>query len=211
MEWLEFWERVSKAADARQAEFFEAVRLDAADGFPVPVDLSANGLVIGTSPWIGGPTMRLFGDNLPPTQPLTDRPWPPPAPEIPVTPEMVAAARDLPGPLSCWPADMFVTAYRAMRALDPRAIVPTYYDIGWDERRPVTQEIVDNMDTAIQKLAAERTLLRQALAAKDARIAELKSVLACTPVAFEDPDAKPVVKPNPFRDFGHDPRRMGPL
>lgn len=111
-------------------------------------------------------------------------------------------------------------------------LVPTYYDVGWGERRPVTQAIVDNMKTAIGKLADERdalqsqnatlngTIERQAycvgnlanaIAAKDARIAELKSIMASTPVAFEDPDAKPAVVPNPFRDFGHDPRRMGPL
>lgn len=115
--------------------------------------------------------------------------------------------------------------------------VPTYYDIGWDERRPVTQEIVDIWESGTKRLIGEQNealvtieclqqsvravtdnyatardartmlltelakkngeiaLLRQALAAKDARIGELKSVLACTPVAFEDPDAKPVPAP----------------
>lgn len=50
-------------------------------------------------------------------------------------------------------------------------------------------------DAAIAVKDDEIALLRQALAAKDARIGELKSVLACTPVAFEDPDAKPVPVP----------------
>lgn len=49
--------------------------------------------------------------------------------------------------------------------------------------------------TELAKKNGEIALLRQALAAKDARIGELKSVLACTPVAFEDPDAKPVPAP----------------
>lgn len=119
------------------------------------------------------------------------------------------------------------TAANALGYQDPDPMelaareVPTYYDIGWDERRLVTQGIVDNMERAILKLSEERDeirkakdieigMLRQALAMKDARIAQLDTRLASTPVAFEDPDATPEPERNPFRDFGHDPRRMGP-
>ena len=56
-----------------------------------------------------------------------------------------------------------------------------------------------------------RVALKTALAtvaAKDARIAALKSELARRPPAFVDPE--PESAHNPFRDFNHDPRRMGP-
>lgn len=46
------------------------------------------------------------------------------------------------------------------------------------------------------------------IAAKDARIAELKSELARRPAAFVDPDEKP--EHNPFREFTKDRRMMGP-
>lgn len=49
------------------------------------------------------------------------------------------------------------------------------------------------------QLAQEVRLLRLALAAKDARIAQLKTRLASTPVAFEDPDAKPSPPPGFLR------------
>lgn len=85
------------------------------------------------------------------------------------------------------------------------------------ERNVYLEAVVGNMPTAdsvkemLDGKDAEIALLHQALAMKDARIGELKSVLASTPVAFEDPDAKPEPEINPFRNFGHDPRRMGPL
>lgn len=46
--------------------------------------------------------------------------------------------------------------YRAMRALEPQSVVPTYYDISYDEKRPVTQAVVDNMERCIKKLVGER-------------------------------------------------------
>lgn len=46
------------------------------------------------------------------------------------------------------------------------------------------------------------------IAAKDARIAELKSELARRPAAFVDPDEKP--EHNSFREFIKDRRMMGP-
>jgi hypothetical protein len=46
------------------------------------------------------------------------------------------------------------------------------------------------------------------LAAKDARIAELKSELATRPAAFVDPLDEPM-KPNPFREHPSDRRRIG--
>ena len=64
---------------------------------------------------------------------------------------------------------------------------------------------------AYESQAEEIRLLHLALAAKDARIGQLKSILASTPVAFEDPDEIPKPAHNPFQDFGHDRRRMGPL
>lgn len=50
--------------------------------------------------------------------------------------------------------------------------------------------------------------LRAEIAAKDARIAELKSELARRPAAFVDPDEKP--EHNPFREVTKDRRMMGP-
>lgn len=79
------------------------------------------------------------------------------------------------------------------------------------ERNGELNTMIERQAHALGDAATEIALLRQALAMKDARIGELKSVLASTPVAFEDPDAKPEPARNPFRDFGHDPRRMGPL
>lgn len=157
-----------------------------------------------------------------------------------------------------WPDELrppFFEGDKGSRTLHmscPTSGMPTYYDIGYDERRPITQAVLDSMESGIQRLSSERqkareenqalcklycetternielngmierqacalgnaaneiALLRQALAMKDARISELKSVLASTPVAFEDPDAKLEPTSNPFRDFAHDPRRMGP-
>lgn len=126
-----------------------------------------------------------------------------------------------------WPDELrppFFEGKRGSRTLHmtcPTSGMPTHYDISYDERRPITQDIVDNMERGIQRLISERheiradkdaeiALLRQALAMKDARIAQLDTRLASIPVAFEDPDATPEPEHNPFRDFGHDPRRMGP-
>lgn len=53
------------------------------------------------------------------------------------------------------------------------------------------EAVVDNMPNAES--------VKAMLADKDARIAELKSILACTPVAFEDPDAKPAPVPGFLR------------
>jgi hypothetical protein len=61
-----------------------------------------------------------------------------------------------------------------------------------------------------ERLITEIALFFQSLAMKDARIGELKSILASTPVAFEDPDEKPKPKSSPFREFPNDRRRMGP-
>lgn len=126
-----------------------------------------------------------------------------------------------------WPDELrppFFEGDKGSRTLHmscPTSGMPTYYDIGYDERRPITQAILDKMESGIQRLFAEHqeihaakdaeiALLRQALAMKDARIGELKSVLASTPVAFEDPDARPEPASNPFREFPRDMRKMGP-
>lgn len=79
------------------------------------------------------------------------------------------------------------------------------------ERNIELNGMIERQARALGNAATEIALLRQALAMKDARIGEFKSVLASTPVAFEDPDAKPEPEINPFRNFGHDPQRMGPL
>ena len=148
---------------------------------------------------------------------MRKRPWLPAAAESPVP--FISGGRYDPKDserygchLIWWPDELKVPFFegeqgsRTLHVNCPTSGAPTYYDIGFDERRPVTQEIVDNLERGIQRLVAERqaaqsqcdshiTMLRQALAAKDARIAELKSVLASTPVAFEDPDAKPAPAP----------------
>ena len=126
---------------------------------------------------------------------------------IPVTEEMVAAGSK--AVLACGVTDdAMVTAYRAMAALAP--VAPTWGEIvTLGVERDALAASCAAVTLKNEEMATEITLLRQALAAKDARIAQLKSILATTPVAFEDPDEKPVVKPNPFRDFGHDRRRMG--
>lgn len=117
-----------------------------------------------------------------------------------------------------WPDELHVPFFagekgsRTLHVNCPTSGMPTYYDIGHDERKPITQAVLDSMANGIQAARdalfgenvlltemaqrnGEIDLLRQALAAKDARIAELKSVLACTPVAFEDPDVKPAPAP----------------
>lgn len=174
-------------------------------------------------------------------QPLerSGRPWPPPAAEIPVTDEMRRAGSVASGfaPDHVQAGPMAVAIYRAMAALAPVELVSEGEQQAVRQRERARQEnqalgklyceaternvyleaVVANMPTAdsvkemLDGKDAEIALLRQALAMKDARIGELKSVLASTPVAFEDPDAKPEPEINPFRNFGHDPRRMGPL
>lgn len=54
----------------------------------------------------------------------------------------------------------------------------------------------------------ERLAALDVIAARDARIAELKSELALRPAAFVEPEPEP--KHNPFQNFNRDPRRMGP-
>lgn len=128
-----------------------------------------------------------------------------------------------------WPDELKVPFFdgekgsRTLHVNCPTSGMPTYYDIGHDERKPITQADLDNMVNGIQALSlkyeaardaligesvlltemaqrnGEIVLLRQALAAKDARIAELKSVLACTPVAFDDPNGNPAPEPGFLR------------
>jgi hypothetical protein len=139
----------------------------------------------------------------------------------------------------------------------------TVYDISIDARRPVTQTEFDGMEKALWQLCREREakdheiaelkavidslpngaldmVIRrdEALAAKDARIAELDTELAllrglkCDDPQVSPPKTQPAnaptpggpqaptpiypvadtiaPKPNPFRDFRTDPRRMGP-
>lgn len=141
-----------------------------------------------------------------------------PATEIPVTDEMHAV-----GLAEYELCQDVTTIYRAMRPLEPTTTIMVVTEdvqgqrnAAW-ERIAYLEAVVANMPTAdsvkemLDSKDAEIALLRQALAMKDARIGELKSVLASTPVAFEDPDAKPEPEINPFRNFGHDPRRMGPF
>lgn len=141
---------------------------------------------------------------------ITSRYTPPD--EIPVTDEMTKEA-DREG--FCMSNESYAAIYRAMRPLDRSSITMACANI-LGQRIAYLEAVVANMPTAdsvkemLDGKDAEIALLRQALAMKDARIGELKSVLASTPVAFEDPDAKPEPEINPFRNFGHDPRRMGP-
>jgi hypothetical protein len=73
-------------------------------------------------------------------------------------------------------------------------------------------EVYDRMTAAERRLVAYDEELaesvKEMLAAKDARIAELDSELARRPAAFVDPEPEPVGH-NPFRDFGGDRRRIG--
>jgi|HubBroStandDraft_1064217.scaffolds.fasta_scaffold12997_8 hypothetical protein len=70
--------------------------------------------------------------------------------------------------------------------------------------------------TAFASLAAEQigaqfreiAALREVIAAKDARIADLDSELAKRPTAFVDPEPEPLPH-NPFRTYGTDHRRVG--
>lgn len=157
-------------------------------------------------------------------------PWmAPPAAEIPVTDEMRRAGSVASGfaPDHVHAGPMAVAIYRAMDAHRPVPLVSEAEDriAALMKERDADKRLIECDTAAIVAQAgenirlrallatkdAEIALLRQALAMKDARIGELKSVLASTPVAFEDPDAKPEPEINPFRNFGHDPRRMGPL
>lgn len=130
--------------------------------------------------------------------------------------------------------------YQALAAKEPWIAAPlTVYDISIDARREVTQADVDGMEKALSQFYCEReakdreiaelradsaqngryldgveALTTRALAAKDARIAELDTELALLRAEAPKPDPKsepkPVPAPNPFRDFPTDPRRMGP-
>lgn len=158
-----------------------------------------------------GPTMRLLGDNLPASSPETNRPWPPPSLQSMVNDEMRQAARDAAILSGYLPYDDGTNEaiYRAMRPLE-RAGAMTVRDHKMleqtrgerDEARFDAQHLRSGYAESLEReraLSDEIGMLHQALAAKDARIAELKSVLACTPVAFEDPDAKPPAPPGFLR------------
>lgn len=179
--------------------------------------------------------------------------------EIPVTPEMIAAASEWlknEGGGFLWPPIAIADFYRAMAALAPPHRSPRPECMtDWvpaelygsvvaerDDARTESDQLINAMrdnavvpffeydneisclvkelDEAIAKfrgLAIDRDIilgqLRDAadqLAAKDARVAELKSELALRSAAFVDP-APDTAKPSPFREFRGDPRRMGPL
>jgi len=94
-----------------------------------------------------------------------------------------------------------------------------------DEARAERDRWIDHTKFVLADRLALRTELmaaRDALASKDDRIAELDSQLVAAVkrlkaqhdmwvgfAAASVPVSEP--EPNPFRDFGHDPRRMGPL
>lgn len=88
--------------------------------------------------------------------------------------------------------------YRAMRAKEPTSD-SVASDCG--ERRAFKSLELLDKDLQI-------AFLRETLAGKDARIAELKSELATRPTAFVDPEPEPA-NHNPFRDFPSDPRMIG--
>lgn len=134
------------------------------------------------------------------------------AADIPVTDEMIAAARNLGE--DGWTKNI-IDRYRAMHALAPVPLVSEAEDQRFADRQEILNlrgavawrddriaELVKATDECVSlgvRQLDEIAMLRQALAAKDARIAELKSVLASTPVAFEDPDAKPPPPPGFLR------------
>lgn len=148
------------------------------------------------------------------------RPWPPPvtpeegawpvsfAPDIQVTDEMriagAVAANEVCLSLfmAKWNSSDAVqiacAAYRAMHAVAPVPLVT--------EAEDKIAALTDRLDRA-NKLTTD---MLELLEVKDARIAALDSELARRPAAFVDPDP-PKPERTPFREFRHDPRRMGPL
>lgn len=86
-------------------------------------------------------------------------------------------------------------------------------DIWSDQSGPVddvSPAMAHSENILVCDLRSQRAVdaLRAEIAAKDARIAELKSELARRPAAFVDPDEKP--EHNPFREVTKDRRMMGP-
>lgn len=88
--------------------------------------------------------------------------------------------------------------YRAMHAAAPVELVSAaedlklaYSEIAYLNRCIARLPSPKSVAEMVNEKDAEITLLHQALAMKDARIAQLKTRLASTPVAFEDLDAKP--------------------
>lgn len=148
------------------------------------------------------------------------RPWPPPTstseegalpvsfgPRVEVNGYMQQAARGAAICSGYLPYDDGTNEaiYRAMHAAAPVVFGEPTYDGGPSHlaalarERDQANERCTRQASVLGDTANEIALLRLALAAKDTRIAELKSILACTPVAFEDPDAKPAPVPGFLR------------
>lgn len=148
-------------------------------------------------------------------------------PEIPVTPEMIVAAdhasrtwsRDTAGiprdPVSC-----YVSVYRAMAAVAPnrlrgseatvRALVVRQNDemIALTGERDSARRSNADLLACVAELEDTLRVVRLDRDASRAVEMILRDELARRPAAFVDPEAEPA-KHDPFRDFGHDPRRMG--
>lgn len=152
--------------------------------------------------------------------------------EVPVTPEMIAAAQAIEdsygvkenGELDVDNDVYFSVLYRAMKVRDPSQSITVVTDdvlaqrnAAWDRITVLERE----RDVALEELSVARTFRgylceRQAralgdavntIAAKDARIAELDTMLAQRPAI----QTIQPVRPSPFREFPSDPRRLGPL
>lgn len=132
-------------------------------------------------------------------------------PRVEVTKKMIDAARlvtDEMGATDYISRFILEPIYRAMHAAAPVPLVSEAEDRiatlegsreRWRNEVARLGRQACGLYATIDLRDAQIAMLHQALAAKDARIAELKSVLASTPVAFEDPDAKPVPVPGFLR------------
>lgn len=84
-----------------------------------------------------------------------------------------------------WPDELHIPFFsgeqgsRTLRLHCPTSGMPTYYDVSYDERRPITQEIVDNMERGIQKLINEREEIRSGKAPDALLVADRNARQAC--------------------------------
>lgn len=113
--------------------------------------------------------------------------------DVVVTPEMREAG--LVAFMACYDLDgglaQVEAAYRAMHALAPVELIAQ-----------TETSLMRERDHALAKLrATERDL--EKLRAAFIRMIDKQGVVFA--------NALPAPEPNPFRDFGHDPRRMGPI
>lgn len=126
---------------------------------------------------------------------------------VTVTAEMIAAGRAAFGYSN--PALDYPSIYRSMHALAPVELVSEGERQALRERDEA-RALASQLEQECCEHASYISSMVEKIDAKDTRIAELKYELASRPAAFVDPEPERL-KHNPFREFIHDRRKMGPL